>query len=306
MTVYFVRRLLQLIPTALAVLTLVFLLIHLVPGDPVELMLGERANETDKVALRHTLLLDLPIGEQYAHYVTGLVRGDLGKDIYSGEDVAAALSRRIPYTLVLSFCAMVIACGMSFPLGILSALYRGRATDSLASITSLLGVSMPSFWLGPMLIVLFALHLNVLPMGGADQASAIILPAFALGASLSAFLTRMIRLSVLEVLHQDYVRTATAKGLSRPVVVLKHVLRNALVPVVTVLGTQFGVLMAGAVITESIFDWPGIGRYFYQAFQQRNYPVIQGCVLFISLATMSINFVVDILYRFIDPRVELS
>ena len=303
---YLIRRLGQLLPTAFWVITLVFFLIHFVPGDPVDLMLGDEASEEQKVQLRERLGLDLPVVTQYKNYILNLASGDLGTDIFTQKKVVTVLLEKVPNTFLLAIFSLFLACLISFPLGILSALRRGQGWDVLAMFFSLLGMSMPNFWLGPLLIILFSVTLGLTPISGFESASSILLPGLTMGASLSAFLTRMVRTSTLDVLGKEYITVAHAKGLSKHVVIWKHALRNAMIPIVTILGTQFGALMAGAVITESIFDWPGLGLEFFRAFQQRNYPVIQGCVLFIALSTMAINFLIDLLYKVIDPRVELN
>jgi ABC-type dipeptide/oligopeptide/nickel transport system permease component len=287
----------------LGVSTLVFLLIHLVPGDPVEAMLGERAQASDRAALRAALGLDLPLWEQYLRYLGGLARLDLGASLIDQRPVAEILAERLPATLRLSAAALGTALVVGLPLGVLAARHRGSVLDATAMTTSLLGISMPNFWLGPLLILVFSLWLGWTPVSGADAPGAIILPALTLGTALAAILARMVRASVLEVLGEDYVRTARAKGLGEPAVLWRHALRNAWLPVLTVIGMQLGGLLAGAVITETVFAWPGIGSLLVEAIKARDFPVVQGCVLLISVCYVLVNALTDIAYAWIDPRI---
>jgi peptide/nickel transport system permease protein len=285
------------------VCTLVFLLIHLVPGDPVEAMLGERAQASDRAALRAALGLDLPLWEQYRRYLAGLLRLDLGQSFLDQRPVAAILAERLPATLRLAAAALAIAILMALPLGVLAARFRGSAVDSAAMTLSLLGVSVPNFWLGPLLILVFSLWLGWTPVSGADQPASIILPAITLGTAMAAILARMVRASMLEVLGEDYVRTARAKGLGEVAVLWRHALRNAWLPVLTVIGLQLGGLLAGAVITETVFAWPGIGSLLVESIKARDFPVVQGCVLLISLCYVLVNALTDLAYVWIDPRI---
>jgi peptide/nickel transport system permease protein len=287
----------------LGVSTLVFLLIHLVPGDPVEAMLGERAQASDRAALRAALGLDLPLWEQYRRYLEGLLRLDFGQSFLDQRPVAAILAERLPATLRLATAALGIAILIALPLGVLAARFRGSAVDSAAMTLSLLGVSIPNFWLGPMLILLFSLWLGWTPVSGAEQPVSIILPAITLGTAMAAILARMVRASMLEVLGEDYVRTARAKGLGEGVVLWRHALRNAWLPVLTVIGLQLGGLLAGAVITETVFAWPGIGSLLVESIKARDFPVVQGCVLLISLCYVLVNALTDLAYVWIDPRI---
>jgi peptide/nickel transport system permease protein len=285
------------------VCTLVFLLIHLVPGDPVEAMLGERAQASDRAALRAALGLDLPLWEQYRRYLAGLLRLDLGQSFLDQRPVAAILAERLPATLRLAAAALAIAILMALPLGVLAARFRGSAVDSAAMTLSLLGVSVPNFWLGPLLILVFSLWLGWTPVSGAGQPASIILPAITLGTAMAAILARMVRASMLEVLGEDYVRTARAKGLGEAAVLWRHALRNAWLPVLTVIGLQLGGLLAGAVITETVFAWPGIGSLLVESIKARDFPVVQGCVLLISLCYVLVNALTDLAYVWIDPRI---
>ena len=298
------RRLLLLVPTVLGVATLVFLILHLTPGDPVEAMLGETALAADKEALRRALGLDRPWWEQYAAFLAGLARGDLGFSLQSRERVLALVAARYPATLELAVGAVAVAVAAALPLGVVSA-WRARSwVDYLSTTFALVAVSMPNFWLGPLLILLFSIELGWLPVSGRGGPAHLVLPALTLGMSMAAILTRMTRAAVLEQLHQDYARTARAKGASELLVLVRHVLRNALTAIVTVVGLQFGALLAGTIITETIFSWPGLGRLLIQAIQMRDYPVVQGCVLTIALSYVLVNLLTDVAYAFIDPRVR--
>ncbi len=286
--------------------TLVFLLLHLVPGDPVAVMLGESATVADQAALRHQLGLDQTLWQQYGHYLSGLAQGDLGRSLFWHRPVAELIAARFPYTAQLALLALVVAMLLAFPLGVWAAVRAGRWPDQLAMTLSLIGVSMPNFWLGPLLILLFSLWLGWLPVSGADAPWAWVLPAVTLGTALAAILTRMLRASLLEVLHEEYVRTARAKGVSPRRVILRHALFNALLPVVTVLGLQLGTLLGGAVITEVVFDWPGLGQLLVESIQRRDYPVVQGVILVIATAYVVVNALTDWLYGWLDPRVRAA
>lgn len=288
------------------VCTLVFLLIHLVPGDPVEAMLGESARPADRQALREALGLDQPLAEQYLRYLGGLVRLDLGQSFQFQRPVADLLAERIPPTLELAGAALALALVLAVPLGVLAARNRGGALDSGAMGFSLLGISIPNFWLGPMLILVFSLWLGWTPVSGRDGPVSLILPAITLGTGLAAVLARMVRSSMLEVLGEDYVRTARAKGLSEAAVMWRHALRNAWLPVLTLVGLQLGGLLGGAVITETVFAWPGVGSLLMEAIQSRDYPVVQACVLLVSLAYVLVNTMTDLVYAWVDPRIRLA
>ncbi|MBN2865484.1 MAG: ABC transporter permease [Thiotrichales bacterium] len=286
--------------------TLVFFLIHLVPGDPVAVMLGDWANPADENALRMQLGLDKPILEQYTHYLIGLTQFDLGQSLFFQQPVSELIAERFPMTLQLAVMALLVAVLIAFPLGIWAALRAGKWPDHLAMTVSLVGVSIPNFWLGPMLILLFSLSLAWLPVSGAEQPYSWVLPAITLGTALAAILARMLRASLLEVMHEDYIRTAQAKGLSPRWVYGKHALLNALLPVVTILGLQLGTLLGGAVITEVVFDWPGLGQLLVESIQRRDYPVVQGCILVISIAYITINGLTELVYAWIDPRIRVA
>ncbi len=301
---FLLRRLLLVMPTVWGVVTLVFLLIHLIPGDPVEVMLGESALQADREALRKELGLDRPVLVQYGSFLAGLCRGDLGRSLHQREPVLGLILERYPATLQLTLAAMAVSLLISLPAGILSGIRQYSLVDHSTMFLALLGVSMPNFWLGPLLILVFSIHLGWLPVSGRGGIEHILLPALTLGASMAAIVARMTRSSVLEVLREDYVITARAKGLSERAVILKHVLRNAMLPVLTIVGLQFGALLAGTIITETIFSWPGLGTLLIHAIQTRDYPVVQGCVLMISLSYVLVNLVTDVVYAIVDPRIQ--
>jgi peptide/nickel transport system permease protein len=300
---YLFQRLLLLLPTLLGALTLVFFLIHVIPGDPVEVMLGETASAVDKEELRRALGLDQPVASQYLTFLTGLARGSLGRSLYEQAGVAELIRARLPATLELTLCAMAVAVLISFPLAIFAAVNRNSGIDRFTLLFSLLGLSTPNFWLGPLLMIVFSIQLGWTPVSGRGGVSHLILPSLTLGLAMAAILTRILRAGLLQVTREDYVRTARAKGLSEKRVWLKHTLRNALLSVVTIMSLQFGGLLAGSIITETIFSWPGIGRLTVQAIQTRDYPLVQGCVLVIAVSYLLVNFLTDIFYRLVDPRI---
>ena len=306
MTAYLLRRLAQTIPLALLVATLVFSLIHLIPGDPVEMMLGERAQRADVESLRHELGLDRPLRVQYLGFLRGLVRADLGRSLHYGEPVSEVLAERYPATIELAFASMVVALLVSIPLGVLAARHRNKLLDHLSRVLALAGVSMPNFWLGPMLILLLAIKLDLFPVSGRGGLLSLVLPALTLGTALAGLLTRMVRSSVAEELAKPYLTAARARGLGRGTAIRRHGLKNASIPVVTIVGLQFGTLLTGAIITETIFSWPGIGRLVIQAIQLRDYPLVQGCVLLIALTYILINLLTDIVYALLDPRIRVA
>jgi peptide/nickel transport system permease protein len=303
---FLLPRLLSAALVVFGVICLVFLLIHLIPGDPVELMLGESAQPADREALRSALGLDRPLPAQLAAYLQGLLRLDLGASLHSQRPIAEILAVRIPPTLELAGTALGVALLLALPLGISAALHKDKAWDVGAMGFSMLGVSVPNFWLGPLLILVFSLWLGWTPVSGREGPASIVLPAITLGTSLAAILARMVRSSLLEVLGEDYVRTARAKGLSEPVVVWRHAMRNAWLPVITLIGLQFGALLGGAVITETVFSWPGIGSLLVESIQKRDYPVVQACVLLISLSYVLVTTLTDLVYGWIDPRIRLG
>ena len=306
MTRLVARRLLVALPTTLAVATLVFSLIHLIPGDPVLIMLGEGAQPTDVAELRGKLGLDRPLGDQYVSFLGGMLHGDLGTSLHFDEPVSRLIARHYPATVELALAALAVALVVSLPLGMLAAYRRGSWIDRGARFFSLLGVSMPNFWLGPIAILLFSIQLGWLPVSGRGGISHLVLPAATLGLALAALLTRMIRSALGEELTKPYLVTARAKGLSPARVAIRHALRNALVPVVTIVGLQFGSLLTGAILTETIFGWPGIGRLLIQAIRLRDYPLVQGAVLLIAVTYVAVNLATDLLYAWIDPRIRLD
>ena len=301
---YLALRILSTLPVIWLVVSLVFFLIHLVPGDPIQQMLGEGAPAADLQAARHAYGLDLPIGQQYLNYWKGVFHGNLGTSIRYGEGVSKLIAARYPYTLQLTLAALAVAIVLAIPAGVRSARRRNRWQDRWISFVSLLGLSFPNFALGPILILLFAIKLGWLPVSGSGSVANLVLPAITMGGALAAILTRMVRTSMLEEMSQDYVRTARAKGLQETTVVYRHALRNALVPVITVLGLQFGALLAGAIVTETIFSWPGIGRLTIQAISNRDYYLVQGCILAIGLTYVAANFLTDLLYSAVNPRIR--
>ena len=301
---YLARRLALTIPVLLGVATLVFALIHLIPGDPAQAMLGEEASEEDVQALRERLGLDRPLLEQYGGFLRGAVRGDLGRSLRTDEPVAQAILDRLPATLELAAAAMIVAIGVALPLGIIAAVGRGTFVDHAATTLSLTGVSIPNFWLGPLLALVFAVELGWLPVSGRGTVGHLILPAISLGAALAAILARMTRASLLEELREPYVQAARARGVSRTRAVLRHAFRNSLIPVVTLIGLQFGAVLTGAVITETIFAWPGIGRLLIQSIGFRDYPLVQGCILFIAVTYVGMNLLTDLVYGVLDPRIR--
>ena len=300
------RRILIVIPVLWAVVTLVFLLIHIVPGDPALTLVGENATQEQYQAARTELGLDKPLIAQYADYWRGLVRGDWGTNPVTHEPVLRRITTRYPATIKLAVFAMIIAILVSVPLGVTAATHKGSAIDSLSTLVALLGISLPSFALGPLLVLVFSVELGITPVSGAGGLSNLILPAVTLGAGLSAVLTRIVRSSVLEELGEDYVRTARAKGLAESRVIYKHVLKNGLIPVVTVLGLQFGVLLAGAIITERVFSWPGVGSLLVDSISERDYKLTQGCILVIAATYVMVNTATDLTYRFLDPRITID
>ena len=302
-------RLVLTVPVVWLVVSLVFLLIHLVPGDPIEMMLGDGATPADTKALRHDIGLDLPLHEQYLHYWNGVLHGDLGSSIRMHSTVASLIAARYPYTMALTLTALGLALALALPAGILAAVRRGRWVDQVLSVVSLFGLSVPGLALGPLLILVFAIVLGWLPVSGANSGGGrsidwhyLILPSIAMGASLAAILTRIVRTAMLEELGQDYIRTARAKGLSEPAVVCRHALPNALVPIVTVVGLQFGALLAGAIVTETIFSWPGLGRLTVSAISNRDYALVQGCLLSIGLTYVLVNLLTDVVNTWVNPR----
>ena len=303
---YLVRRLLLTIPVLLGVATLVFSLIHFIPGDPAQAMLGEGAAPEDVAQLRVRLGLDRPLLVQYGSFLGGLARGDLGVSLRNDQPVLQQIVERMPATAELAFASMAVAVLIALPLGIIAAVWRGTAVDYGAMTLSLVGISIPNFWLGPLLAIVFAVELGWLPVGGRGTLAHLVLPAVTLGAALAAILARMTRASLLEELREPYVLAARAKGVSRTRAILHHAFRNSLIPIVTILGLQFGVVLTGAVITETIFAWPGIGRLLIQSISFRDYPTVQGCVLLIAVTYVGVNLLTDLTYGFLDPRIRVD
>ena len=329
---YALQRGLTAIPVLLGVSVLVFGFIHLIPGDPAVTMLGERATPEKVAEIRARLGLDRPLWEQYVRYVGRVIRGDLGVSIVRGDPVLTDLLRRFPATVELATAAIIVAVGLGIPVGVASAVWRNSVVDSLARLGALIGVSMPIFWLGVMLAWFFGVTLRVLPTGfrldtGAafvpwtnfvivdaalqgnwrvlvDALRHLILPTLALATIPLAIVARMTRASMLEVLSREFIRTAEAKGLSQRAVILRHALRNALLPIVTVVGLQIGHLLAGAILTETIFSWPGIGLWVYESLEARDYAIVQGTSLFIAVIVVVVNLTTDLLYAVVDPRIR--
>ncbi|NIM28552.1 MAG: ABC transporter permease subunit [Gammaproteobacteria bacterium] len=302
---FLTARLTSALVVVLGVACLVFLLIHLVPGDPVEVMLGESARASDRAALREALGLDKPLLSQLLSYLESLLRLDPGESLYSKRPISEILAERLPATALLAVVALLVAVAIAFPMGVLAALRQNTAWDFGAMGVSMVGVSIPNFVMGPVLILLFSFTLGWFPVSGMQGPASIVLPALTLGTALAAILSRMVRAALLEVLNEDYVRTARAKGLSEFRVITRHALRNATLPILTLIGLQLGTLLGGAVITEMVFAWPGIGQLTVEAIQRRDYPLLQACVLVISVAYVTVNTLTDVLYGWLDPRIRI-
>jgi peptide/nickel transport system permease protein len=303
---YLVRRILALIPVALGVATLTFALIHLVPGDPVVAMLGEMASPADITGMRHELGLDRSLWEQYVSFLGGLAEGNLGESISMHEPVMRLIAERFPATLELALAGLLVAVLIAFPLGIIAGASPGSPADMGAMGFAILGISVPHLYLGPLLMILFSLDLRWLPLTGRGGIAHLILPAVTLGTALAAILARMLRQSLVQVREAEYMRTARSKGLGATAALLRHGLRNALTPVVTLLGLQLGALLTGTIIVETIFSWPGLGRLLITAISARDYPLVEGCVLVFALSYVAANTLTDLLYSVIDPRIRLK
>ena len=303
---FLARRLLLTVPVLLGVATLVFSLIHVIPGDPAQAMLGETASSSDVADLRQRLGLDRPLPVQYAAFLGGLLRGDLGRSLRTGEPVSTQIAERIPATFELAIAAMIVAVGVALPLGIAAAVWRRTLVDHVAMTAAMAGVAIPNFWLGPLLAIVFGVELGWLPVSGSGGLEHLVLPAVSLGGALAAIVARMTRATLLEELRQPYVQAARARGASRTWAVIGHAFRNSLVPVVTIVGLQFGAVLTGAVITETIFSWPGVGRLLIQSISFRDYPVVQGCILLIAVTYVAVNLATDLLYSVLDPRIRLE
>jgi ABC-type dipeptide/oligopeptide/nickel transport system permease component len=303
---YLVRRILLTIPVLLGVATLVFSLIHLVPGDPAQAMLGDGASPQDIADLRVSLGLDRPLLDQYVTFLRQAVTGDLGKSFRTGQPVTTMIVERLPATAELAIAAMIVAIVIAIPLGVIAAVWRGTAVDYGAMTFALAGVSIPNFWLGPLLAIVFAVELGWLPVSGRGTFAHLVLPAVSLGLALAAILARMTRASLLDELRELYVRAARARGVSRAFAIAGHALRNSMVPLLTIIALQFGAVLTGAVITETIFAWPGIGRLLIQSIGFRDYPMVQGCILLIAATYVTVNLVTDLMYGVLDPRIRLE
>lgn len=307
MVQYVIRRLLQMVPITFGILTLVFSLIHLIPGDPALQIAGENARPEDVQQVRKALGLDKPLWTQYVTYLGRVAHGDLGRSFQTNEAVTTQIKDRYPATIELAFGAMFVGLLVAFPLGIISAIYRNSWIDNVARFFALIGVSMPSFWFGPLLIIAFAINRHWFPVSGRDEGlRSLVLPSVTMGLALAAILTRMIRVSLAEELTQLYVTTAIAKGVTRAKAIFRHALKNALIPVITILALQFGSLLTGAIITEQIFSWPGLGRLLIQSISTRDYPQVQASILVIALTYILVNFISDLMYGVVDPRVKLG
>ena len=303
---YLIRRLLLTVPVLLGVATLVFSLIHLVPGDPAQAMLGDGASPQDIAELRRNLGLDEPLLDQYVTFLRHAITGDLGRSFRTGQPVTAMIVERIPATAELALAAMIVAILIAIPLGVVAAVWRGTAADYGAMTFALAGVSIPNFWLGPLLAIVFAVELGWLPVSGRGTLAHLILPAISLGLALAAILARMTRASLLDELRELYVRAARARGVPRTLAVTAHALRNSMVPLLTIVALQFGAVLTGAVITETIFAWPGIGRLLIQSIGFRDYPMVQGCILMIAVTYVTVNLITDLMYGVLDPRIRFE
>lgn len=301
---FFLKRFFLIIPTAFGVVTLTFFLIHLVPGDPVEVLLGEHALPADRQALTESLGLHLPLFEQFKAFVVGIIHFDLGTSFYSGKEVTSLIASRLSATFYLALGAILFALSCAVPLGLWAAFHKNKWQDRLALTFSMLAFSMPSFWLGPLMMIVFSLYLGLLPVSGNEEWSSIILPAITLGMAMSAMTARLLRASLLESMASDYTKTAKAKGQSESKIIRHHALKNALLPVVTVVFLQAGALLTGAILTEAVFSWPGLGSLIIDALGKRDYPTIQGCVLFIAFVYMLMTLISDVVYALIDPRIR--
>ena len=306
MSRFLVRRLVLAIPVLLGVATLVFSLIHLIPGDPVQAMLGDAASPESVIELRTRLGLNRPLHVQYAAFLMGVARGDLGVSLRTNERVSSAIAARLPATVELALAAMLVAVVIAIPTGIVAAVWSGTGVDHAATTLAMVGLSMPTFWLGPLLGLVFSVELGWLPVSGRGTVAHLVLPAITLGLPLAAVLARMTRASLMDELGEIYVTAARARGLSEASILLRHAFRNSLIPIVTVLGLQVGGVLTGAVITETIFAWPGVGRLLIQSIGFRDYPLVQGCILLIAVTYVSVNLLTDMAYALLDPRIRLS
>jgi len=303
---YLVGRVVLTIPVLLGVATLVFALIHLVPGDPAQSMLGEGAAPQDVAELRSKLGLDQPLVTQYVAFLRGALSGNLGESFRTGQPVTTMIVERMPATAELALAAIAVALLLALPLGVVAAVWKGTAIDYGAMTFALAGISVPNFWLGPLLAIVFSVELGWLPVSGRGGLASLVLPAVSLGLALAALLSRMTRASLLDELNELYVRAARARGASRASAIVRHALGNSLVPLVTIIALQFGAVLTGSVITETIFAWPGIGRLLIQSIGFRDYPMVQGCILLIAVTYVTVNLVTDLLYGALDPRIRVG
>lgn len=303
---FILRRILDTIPVMLGATLLVFTVMQFVPGDPVLLLLGDHASAAEVARVRQELGLDQPLVIQYLRWLWGVVRGDFGRALIDGVPVLPSLLARLPATITLLCAAMVVSLLIAVPAGVISAIWRGTWIDSVVRMIALLGVSFPSVWLALLFILVFSLWLRVLPASGAGTIRHLVLPAITLGSGMAAIVMRMVRSAMLEVLQEDYVRTARAKGLAGWAVIIRHVFRNALIPLITVVGLQAGYLLSGSVVVESVFSWPGIGLYAFQRIVTRDYPMIMGCLFLFAMMYAFVNLVTDILYATVDPRIRME
>lgn len=306
MLTYLIRRLIYLFPVLFLVVTAVFFLLRIIPGDPVDFILGENALPVEREALTREHHFDRPLLEQYGIYLKNVANLSFGKSFFSQESVSSLILKRYPATIELAISAILWACLIAFPLGIMAALKKDRTFDQASLIFSLFGISIPSFYLGPLLVLFFSITLDWFPVSGREMAGSLFLPSLTLGAAMAALLTRMTRSAMVEVLQKDYIKTAHAKGLATLIVIVKHAFVTALLPVVAILGLQFGTLLAGAIVTEKIFSWPGIGTLLLEAISQRDYAVVQGCILVIAGSYVVINLLTDLVYARLDPRIKLE
>jgi peptide/nickel transport system permease protein len=315
MASFIIRRLVALIPVVLLVSVIVFIIMHLIPGDPIDVMYGmESVSPEARAALEHKLGLDQPLAVQYIRWLSRFVIGDWGVSFVNGQPVFRTILQKLPATFLLATSSMIVALLISIPLGIIAAIHRNTGIDYMAMVLALLGISIPSFWMAIMLVLVFALQLGWLPSIGfvspleapVEALKHLVLPSIALGTALAGTFTRLTRSSLLETMNQDYIRTARSKGLMERTVVLLHALKNALIPVITVIGMWFGFLLAGSVVIETIFAWPGVGQLLVQSILSRDYPVVQNTVLIVSVSFVLVNLAVDLLYTFLDPRIRLT
>lgn len=306
MLLFLGKRFLQLLPVLWGVATLVFFLLHFIPGDPVDIMLGEAALPVNKMNLRNKLHLNESIPKQYLLYLQSITAGDLGESLLSQKKVSSLIAERYSNTLQLAFLAVLLAIFIAIPLGVISAIYKKTFIDYSISLITLGGISIPGFWLGTLLILFFSVKLGWLPVSEKESWQSYLLPTITLGISLAAILTRITRNNLLEILNQDYIVTARSKGLKENIIYFKHALKNALIPVITIVALQLGALLAGTVVTETIFDWPGIGELLYRGIQSRDYPLVQGCVLVIAITYVLANTIADIAYTLANPKLNLE